>query len=175
MTRFTPHVGFGLIACAMLFAIGCAGETSTTGPETAGPPNTVDAHDDHAGHHHPSEGPHHGGLIELGNEEYHAELVHDDDAGTVTIYVLNGAATEQVPIDATEVTINAKHDGKPEQFALTASPDSGDPQGKSSRFVSNDKELAHHLDEEESQPRLVLMINGKSYRGTIAHDHDHEH
>jgi len=154
----------------MLF-VGCGGEASTSGPETGSPPATLD---DHAGHDHPSEGPHHGALIELGNEEYHAELVHDEDAGTVTIYILDGAAKTQLPIDATEVTINAKHDGKPEQFKLPASPDARDPQGKSSRFVSNDAELAHHLDEEGAEPRLVLSINGKSYRGTITHDHDHE-
>lgn len=163
-------LSFALMAMTVA---GCSNDNSK-GPETADPPNTMDSHDDHAGHAHPSEGPHHGDLIELGNEEYHAEILHDEDAGTVTIYVLNGAATEQVPIEATEVTINAKHDGKPEQFTLTASPDTNDPQGKSSRFVSNDEELAHHLDEEGADPRLVLTINGKSYRGTISHDHDHE-
>lgn len=159
-------LSFALMA---MIVAGCSNDNST-GPETAGPPNTMDSN---AGHAHPTEGPHHGDLIELGNEEYHAEILHDEDAGTVTIYVLNGAATEQVPIDATEVTINAKHDGKPEQFLLTASPDAGDPQGKSSRFVSDDEELAHHLDEEGAEPRLVLTIDGKSYRGTISHDHDH--
>ena len=149
---------------------GCADTDSNTAtaPATKSGSEAVDSHA------HPTEGPHHGDLIELGNEEYHAEILHDEDAGTVTIYVLNGAATEQDPIDATEVTINAKHDGKPEQFTMTASPDANDPQGKSSRFVSNDEELAHHLDEEGAEPRLVLTINGKSYRGSISHDHDHE-
>lgn len=172
MNSMSTSLTLSFAMIAMIVA-GCSND-SATGPETAGPPNTMDSHDDHAGHAHPSEGPHHGDLIELGNEEYHAEILHDEDAGTVTIYVLNGAATEQVPIDATEVTINAKHNGTPEQFTLTASSDANDPQGKSSRFVSNDEELAHHLDEEGAEPRLVLTINGKSYRGTISHDHDHE-
>jgi len=169
---FTLSFAFGALSVA-----GCADDsssgTTTSGPETAGPPATMDSH---AGHAHPTEGPHHGDLVELGNEEYHAEILHDADAGTITIYVLDGAATEQVPIDATEVMINATHDGKPEQFKLAASPDTNDPQGKSSRFVSNDEELAHHLDEEDAEPRLVLTINGKSYRGVITHDHEgHEH
>ncbi|QDV55383.1 hypothetical protein [Rosistilla oblonga] len=142
--------------------------------ETSAPPATVETHDNHEGHDHPSEGPHHGGLIELGNEEYHAELVHDEDIGSVTIYVLNAAATEQIPIDSTEITINVEHEGKPEQFALVASPDATDPQGKSSRFVSTDAELGEHLDEEGADPKLVLTIDGKSFRGTIEHDHDHE-
>lgn len=167
---------FALSLTLAVFSVaGCSNDSSsespTAGPETSGPPNTVD---DHAGHSHPSEGPHHGELIELGNEEFHAEILHDEDAGSVTIYILNGAATEQVPIDATDVTINARHAGKPEQFKLTAQPDTDDPQGKSSRFVSTDEDLAHHLDEEGAEPRLVLTINGKSYRGVISHDHDHE-
>ena len=158
------------LAVMVMIVAGCSNDGST-GPESAGPPNTMD---DPAGHAHPTEGPHHGDLIELGNEEYHAEILHDEDAGTVTIYVLDGAATKQVPIDATDVTINAKHDGQPEQFKLAASPDANDPPGKSSRFVSDDEELAHHLDEDGADPRLVLTINGKSYRGVITHDHDHE-
>ncbi|TWT97211.1 hypothetical protein [Neorhodopirellula pilleata] len=164
---------FTLALASMTFGfVGC--KDAGTNVETSPPPATVDAHDDHEGHAHPSEGPHHGGLIELGNEEYHAELVHDEATGSVTIYVLNAAATEQVPIEGSDITINVKHDGKPEQFKLTASPDASDPQGKSSRFVSTDAELGEHLDEEGAEPRLVLTINGKSFRGTIAHDHDHE-
>ena len=149
-----------------LSLLGCTGEstTSTTGPETSPPPPTVDAHA------HPTEGPHHGDLIELGNEEYHAELLHDEQS--VTIYVLNGAADKQVPIDATEITINTTHDGQPEQFNLAASPDQNDPAGKSSRFVSSDGDLVAHIDEEGAEHRLVLTISGKSYRGEIAHDHD---
>ncbi|WP_339744139.1 hypothetical protein [uncultured Rubinisphaera sp.] len=166
-------LGFGMTGCDRPHGI-----DHTEGRTVIGSDTKHDDHDghDHGDHAHPSEGPHHGSLIELGNEEYHAELVHDDEAGTVTIYVLNAAATEAVPIEATEVTINAKHDGTPEQFKLAATPDANDPEGKSSKFVSSDAELAAHLDEEGAEPTLVLMINGKSFRGTVAHDHDdHDH
>ncbi len=135
------------------------------------PPATMD---DHAGHAHPSEGPHHGDLVELGNEEFHGEVVHDEEHGTVEIYILDGSATKQVAIDAQELTINVTHDGKPEQFTLAAKPDTGDEAGKSSRFVSDDKELAVHLDEHDAHPKLVVKINSKSYRGDIKHDHDHK-
>jgi hypothetical protein len=120
------------------------------------------------------EGPHGGGLIELGNEEYHAELVHDDAAGTVTIYVLDSTATTSVPIDAAEITINLKHEGRGEQFKVAASADASDPTGKSSRFVSTDAELAEDLDHEGADAQLVMMINGKQYRGAVEHDHDQE-
>jgi hypothetical protein len=163
-----------LIAVATFSLAGCqdaAEPTGATGPVSELPPPTMD---DHAEHAHPSEGPHHGDLVELGNEEYHAEVVHNEDAGTLEIYILDGAATKQVAIDATELTINVTHDGKPEQFILTAKPDQADEAGKSSRFLSDDKELAAHLDEEGTNPKLVVKINGKSYRGEIKHDHDHE-
>ena len=128
---------------------------------------------DHSGHSHPTEGPHHGDLVELGNEEFHAEIVHGD--GTVTVYILDSGAHETVAIESDAITINVRHDGKPEQFQLAASPDAGDPEGRSCRFVSNDAELAEHLDDQSAEPRLVLTINGKSYRGVISHSHDHDH
>lgn len=166
-----------LLTVAAFTLAGCqdaAEPTVGTDPVSELPPPTVDDPDDHSGHAHPSEGPHHGDLVELGNEEYHGEVVHDEAAGTLEIYILDGAATKQVAIDATELTINLTHDGKPEQFVLVAKPDESDAAGKSSRFVSDDKELQGHLDEEGTNPRMVVKIDGKSYRGDIKHDHDHE-
>lgn len=127
-----------------------------------------------APHAHPSEGMHHGELIELGNEDYHAEMLHEGDL--LTIYVLDGTATKTVPIESTEVFMNVIHDGRPEQFTLTAKPDDSDPDGKSSRFSITSADLVTHLDAEETQAKLVLKINGTSYRGDVAHDHTgHDH
>lgn len=168
MTRFIQlHASLacaGLTACLVL--AGCG--KGPSGVETSSPPATVESHE------HPTEGPHHGSLIELGNEEYHAELVHDEQAGTITVYILNSSAKRAVPIDATELTVNLSHDGQAEQFGLTASPESSDPPGQSSRFTSSDVELAEELDHEGAQAQLVASINGKQFRGNISHDHDHE-
>ena len=171
MKSLINYLTLSLAVMMVIIVAGCSNDSST-GPETGSPPNTMDSHDDHAGHAHPTEGPHHGELIELGNEEYHAEQLHDDKS--ITIYILNGAADQQVPINASEIMINTKHNGQPEQFTLAATPDQDDPAGMSSRFVSNNADLAAHIDEEGAAHRLVLSINGKSYRGEIAHDHSHE-
>jgi len=156
---------------------GCG--TAATEPAGGGADASAaaDSGHDHGGHghDHPSEGPHHGSLVELGGEEYHAEFVHDEETGTVTVYVLDGAAKEVVPIEATEISINLKHDGQGEQFKLAASPDEGDPEGQSSRFVSDDAELGEDLHREGAEAQLVLQIAGKAYRGKIEHDHDHDH
>ncbi len=135
----------------------------------AAPPTTVDSHA------HPTEGPHHGTLIELGNEKYHAELVHDKQS--VTVYILDGTATKPIPVEATEVTINLVHNGKPAQFKLSASSDLDDPPGKSSRFVLQDANLVEELEHDQSA-KLSVLILGKAYRGDIQHDHaghDHGH
>lgn len=159
---------------SLALVAGC-GETTPPSP----PPSKPVAHsegDGHAEHAHPEVGPHKGHLIELGNEEYHAELVHAEDAGgKVTIYVLDSAAKKAVPIEATELTINLKHDGKGEQFKLAADPQEGDGEGKSSRFVSDDKELAEDLDADGTEARLVVEIAGKSFTGEIKHEHADEH
>ena len=109
--------------------------------------------------------------MELGNEEYHAELVHGD-GGEVSIYILDSKAANSVPIDATEVVINLSHDGQAEQFKLPAVADANDPAGKSSRFMLKDEELASDLDAEGTVAKVVIMIEGKSYSGKIDHHHE---
>jgi hypothetical protein len=158
-----------LISASMLFSLsGCGGKTSKK--PTAGETTNGTAH----AHEHATQGPHGGSLIELGEEEYHAELVHDDAKGTVTVYILDSGAKASVPIDSTAITINLKHEGRGEQFNLAASPDAGDPMGKASRFVSSQAELAKDLDDEHADAQLAVSINGKPYRGKIEHHHEHE-
>lgn len=112
--------------------------------------------------------------VELGNEEYHAEIVHGE-AGNVSVYMLDSAAKATVPIDAAEVTINITHDGNAEQFKLPADRDASDPDGKSSRFSLKDEELAAELDSADAVAKLAVTIDGKSYSGKIEHAHAGEH
>lgn len=161
----------------VLWLAGCngAGSAPTSGAGaspvvTDGPPEA----ETHAEHAHPSEGPHHGDLVELGNEEFHAEIVHGE-GGNISVYILDSAAKAAVSIDATELTINITHDGNAEQFKLLADRDASDPEGKASHFSIKDEELASDLDNHDALAKLVVMINGKSYSGKIEHDHDADH
>lgn len=167
-----PLAGLAVFAIA-----GCAEQDADTASNnggstvmTEGPPETT-AHDEHA---HPSEGPHHGDLVELGNEEYHAEVVHGE-GGSVSVYILDSGASSAVPIDAAELTINITHDGNAEQFKLPADRDASDPEGKSSRFTLKDEELSSDLDSHDAAARLVVTIEGKSFSGKIVHSHEGEH
>ncbi|QDT28941.1 hypothetical protein Enr10x_42890 [Gimesia panareensis] len=176
--KFRKANWLAVFCCGLgLVLMGCndqSDQNTKTFDETAHEDKHMDEHD-HA-HEHPSEGPHHGSLIELGKEAYHGELVHDEKSGSITVYVLDGAAKKSVPIKAESILVNVKHDGKGDQFALTAAPEESDPMGQSSRFVIKEKTLGDLLHGEGTTARLVLEIDGKSYTGDIAaHDHDHDH
>ena len=127
-------------------------------------------------HAHPTEGPHHGTLIELGKEDYHAELVHDDATDTVTIHILDATATKSVPTTAKEVTLNMRAGGKPQQFALAARPQKGEAAGAASVFVATGKDLCRAIHEHGASGRLNVEIGGKMYSGKVGgHSHPHRH
>ena len=161
-----------LSALAITFA-GCSDDGQKK-PEAQG---SAAAHG-HAEGGHPEEGPHHGHLIELGNEEYHAELIHDDATHKVTIYLLDGAAKKAVAIPDKELSLNLVFAGKPQSYKLAALAQAEDAAGQSSRFELTSKELCDALDDEKTSGRLNVNIAGKPYSGSVTHaghdDHDHK-
>ncbi len=144
-------------------------------------------HDDHAGHDHgddaehdhPKEGPHGGHLIELGDEEYHAELLHNEKKHTVTVYLLDGPAKQAVAIPTTEITIQLFENGQFVKYTLKAVRQPEDPADAASRFEITDAALCDAMSHEnKTRGRLQLTIKGKPYTGTIQHtshgQHDHD-
>ena len=161
---------FGTLAVTVSF-LGLGG-CEDKSPPVNGSTDAADSHD----HAHPSEGPHHGQLIELGNDEYHAELVHDDDTHTVTIHLLDGQAKNSVASEEPELVMNLVVEGQPTQFTLVALPESNDPEGKSSKFQSQDEAFCKALDAHGVKGRLNVTVNGKPLVGSFKHgDHDHGH
>jgi hypothetical protein len=130
-------------------------------------------HDHAHGHDHEEVGPHDGHLIELGKEEFHLELAHDDQDKTVSLYVLDGKAEKSVPIEEKELTLNLVVDGKPAQYKLPAAPQKDDPAGKSSLFELKDAKLIEALHDEKTTARVSLNIDGKPYSGNLSHTHHH--
>ena len=129
-----------------------------------------------AEHDHEHNAPHGGQLIELGDHEYHAEVVMDHDEHKFTVYILDAHAEAAQAIDAKEITLNMTLGDKPEQFKLAAARQKTDPEGKSSRFELVDDELVHEfLEEEDAKGRLNVPIGDKSYVGIVAHKHDDDH
>ena len=157
---------------ALLFAAICAASLAVQAfgaPPAAKPAAKADAHE------HAEVGPHKGVLIELGEEEYHAEFVVDKKKHTVSIYLMDGAVKNYVAIPAKEITVTLKHDGKPESFKLKAKPQKTDPAGMSSMFTLTDEEFVDDLHHKGSDPRLMLKIDGKPFTAKIELDHkDHD-
>jgi hypothetical protein len=143
------------------------------------------AHDhDHKGdaHDHAAEGPHGGHIIELGHEELHAELTHDEATHKIGVYLLGGDVKTAAPIEAASVIVNVAVDGQPTQYTLAATPQQGEPAGKSSYFelVSEPlcKIVCGESESKNTTARLSITIDNKPYVGIIEtqpHEHDHEH
>lgn len=82
--------------------LGCGGGNSNEYKPAAQLPVAPD--EAHHGHEH-AHGPHGGYLIELGQEEYHAELVVDAKTHTLTIYLLGSDGKSAAGKAADQVTI----------------------------------------------------------------------
>jgi len=158
--------------------IGC-GDNSSGGPRlvTGDPPPAAHSGADGHGDAHPTEGPHQGHLIELGREEYHAELTHDDDMKKVSVYLLDKAATTAVTSADAELALNLVVDGKPLQAKLGADPQEGDVEGQASRYSIVDEAVLEALEAPKVTGRLSVNIAGKSFSGKVEpHEHgDHKH
>lgn len=174
-----PIRPFALCLGSLWLALaGCGGDAPKSPARVTDSPPPV-AHDDADGHEHshPTEGPHHGHLIELGKEEYHAELTHDDEAEKVTVYLLDKLAVSPVTSAEAEIALNLVVDNKPLQAKLAAEPQAGDAEGQSSRFSLVDKAVVEALEAPTSTGRLTVTIGGKSFSGKVVHQEhgDHKH
>lgn len=128
-----------------------------------------------AAHAHPDKGPHGGPLLELGEEEYHLEVVLDEKNHALTLYLLDAAAKNAVTTDAKEVTINLKHAGKPVQYKVPAIPNDKDPAGMASEFRLKEAKLVHALHHKDHNARVNLKIRGKAFSAKFDLKHDHDH
>ena len=164
---------FGTIKASRFLTLGLAMTVAGGLPAIGAPPQPPAQN---AGHAHPTEGPHGGTLVELGKENYHAELVHDEAADTVTVYLLDGAAKEAVAIDGKQLTLNLLVGGKPQQFTLDAQPLATDPAGKCSAFGSTSATIGKALHAKGTTGRLNVTVAGKVYVGKLGgHTHPHPH
>src|SRR5580698_9518923 len=164
--RSTLLVG-GIAALTLVTLAGCSGQNAEYHPVTKGVAvKAAPPHD----HEH---GPHSGHLVELGEEEHHAEVVFDAKSAKLTIYILDSTAKKAEPIDAKDVALKLTIDGKSAGFKLPPVPDAGDPQGKSSRFeLAGDPDIKAHIkDEEDLKGTVSVTIANKSFTGDIKHEH----
>lgn len=171
-----------LSAVVMVGLSGCGGgdggdyRTFNKDKDTA--PDAEHGHT-HAHDHGHGHGPHEGDLIELGEEEFHAEVVFDEENNKVILYLLGPDAKAAVAIDAKELSLEMPGKDAAVTHALTAAPQEGDGEGKSSRFEIQSEALVeafHH--DSKTVGKFTVSIGGKEFNGEIKHshdDHDHKH
>lgn len=164
----------GMLAFVLALG-GCAGDEGEDGADGAdGGATSSSTGGDEEGHEEHSHGdsPHGGTLIEFGGD-YHGEFVHDEES--VTVYILDADASEQVAIAAELITLNVTQDGEETQYELQPEPDTGDATGRSSRFTLTDAELIEAIEAEGTTMRAQVVIDDVSYNADISHDHGHSH
>lgn len=174
-----------LIAIAVGVSGGCdsgagnsqGGTGKATKKDDHGHDHDHDHDHDHA-HSHAAQGPHKGHIIELGEEEYHAEWTHDDESGLVAIYILDKEMKKEVPIESKQIEIKTKIGEAEKTYQLDAEyPAEGD-MNQAAKFVLEDKSLITALlaaGKEGATATLHVEIAGKKYSAAIDHDAEHKH
>jgi hypothetical protein len=134
-------------------------------------------HEAHAGHDHAALGPNEGHVVVLGDEEYHIEWLHDDDAGTVTAILLDGEMKEEVSTTADVVTVEVTiGDAEPRKYELPAVNRSDDQSPRASRFELTEPALITALKLGEGvKVVLHVEVDGKTYSAPVEHEADYGH
>ena len=140
-----------IIASVSVLAAGCSGAHSGTSSERD------------------AQGPHHGQLIALGENEYFAEIVDDEEAGVVTAYMLDNTARTPAAIESPDVTILTNHEGKSKKFRLSKAPETTDAEGLSSCYKLADAKLSKDLGREGVRYYFSVTIEEKTYRSSVDH------
>ena len=170
------------VACLVAAVLGCNQSTPTSDQAsnaTSGSASDDHRHDhangkanDHSveGHAH-GVGPHDGTIADWGGGKFHVEFTVDHDKQQATVFVLGSDEKTASPIDAESIELSITD---PEmQVTLSAEPQEGDPEGKSSRFVGTHEKLGVV---QEYAGTMTGVVDGTPYSGDFKEEaHGHEH
>jgi hypothetical protein len=172
-SRWFTHGFLPAATClGLMLPVGCmpSAEETRTFSETDNVENTDPQ--DHAHAH----GPHEGHIVELGGEDYHAEVTFDPATRKLEVYLLQSDVKTALPTEAESVSARLDIGGEKQEFKLSAAKLAEDPEGKASHFVLTEGALPDSVkDAEGLHGEIVVTIGGAQYRGNITHDHDHDH
>jgi YHS domain-containing protein len=157
------------VASAVLVA-GCAQQNATDKQQPATPAAAQPAGEkDHA--HKP--GNHGGIVVEIGRDNYHAEVVFDK-AGVVRLFTLGQDETRVLEVERQELKAYAKAEGsaEAEEFVLRPEPQSGDSPSKTSVFTGQLPAALAGKNVEVTVPNI--RIGGERFRFSFASAAAHE-
>jgi len=115
-----------MLLLGSIIAIGFCGCSKSERPSAASAP--VHKHE-----HHP---PHGGAPVELGEEEYHVEIVRDGEAGKLQAFVLDGELENFIRVATPSLEVTAQVSGRQEKLVLSpvANNATGETAGDTSLF-----------------------------------------
>jgi len=165
------------LSCGLLAAAIGMGLTACNNKTKTETEKTTHEHTHSHGGGHSHDGLHGGEAVPLSTGEageehaYHAELTHDDDTETVSIYILDVKRDVPIAVDTVKLMLNV---GKETPTFLFTAKDPRD--GKSSRFDCTEKKLFELIEgeHEEANGQIVVEIDGKMYSGKIKELHHEE-
>ena len=167
MRQLTYPILLTAVLTTPVFLAGCSSNAPSPSASSRADP-------DHGhSHAHGETGPHGGHLIELGrNHKYHAELVQNDSAESVIVYILD-THMKELAIGESSIILNLTADGETTAYEMLAAGD-GHSAGHS-HFASTDQSLFRALEQRGGlSGKLRVTIEGVPYVGRIAHlDHAH--
>jgi hypothetical protein len=163
----------GIAVCLLAMGAGCKPSGPSPEPDPAG--TTQSGQDDH-GHAHEETGPHGGHIVEIGDEQLHAEWTHNDASGEVVVYLLDSTAKSDAAISAGTILITTKIGDAETSYELTAASQEG---GETSKFALSDPSLVEALKAVGPgiEATIVVQVNDENLVGTFeAHSHGgHQH
>ena len=160
-----------LSVAASLGLAGCTPSEPAGRPFGAGDNVNNTAPPEHAHVH----GPNGGHIIELGEEEFHAEVAMDKDR-KLTVYLLDEAVKAAKPVENGTMQIVTKVDTQDVTLDLVAAPLDGEKDGKCSRFeLAADKVPGAIMDIEGLTGDLSLKFGDKTLKTSLTEEHDHGH
>ncbi|MDA0838470.1 MAG: hypothetical protein O3B01_28865 [Planctomycetota bacterium] len=181
-------LGVSAITAFCLLVFGCGSDPAP--PKDQSKTNKGDGHSEHATDHeaeskkaHDHEAPHGGTLVVFGEEFAHMEMVVDETSGKLTIYFLDGLASNGVRLKTESLTLLLSTGEKRETITLKGVENdlTGETVNESSQFEGQSDFLkANHKFEVHIS---VLNIKGVEFKevkfdfpeGNEAHDEDEHH
>ena len=155
------------IAALMTVCLGCSNGSAPAGGSAAKRPPAA------AGHNHAHlHGPHGGPVLELGDEEFHAEWLLDEETGRLTVYLLDSTGKKEHPIDAPELMVNTTVAGESKSYKLAAVGEADKPTAK---FEIEDQGLIAAIEgagQDGTEAVLNVSIGGRDYAAKFE---KHEH
>ena len=167
------------VLLALVAVLGCGpAQDPTHDPDAdTGGAHTGHDHDAHAGHDHAALGPNEGHVVVLGDEEYHIEWLHDDDAGKFTAILLDGQMKDEVTTAAEVVTVEVTiGDAEPIKYDLPAVNRSDEQPPRASRFELTEPALITALKIGEGvKVVLHVQVDDQAYSVPLEHEADCGH